>query len=1055
MPPWPPDGVRAIISPMGKAYDAVRETVEKLAAVPAPAGALDRVLGVVESTSPEVSLEAIEDAQIAASLSLNGLSKLAEEDRPYRDRVEVFPVRGDKVLGGKYPDGSFAAFGGGIDGKQRAEAAGKREVQEESGRRVEKVERLPVSETAYDWDTRSENHPGMSEAQREKIKKRIEEFRGQKTTYLVADLPKQRPQKHTDETSIKNVKMYSIDEALAMQEQAAKKARGKKREIAKGRLDALEAVKEIVEEAKEKAAAGKVYRFTDPQGQGIYEAVHLKDPEQHEQLIPEYSWLPNPDINMKGTVSHFTPRGKHEYRKRHAKKHRKIVGSVKKELSDRPDQPLYEDEFQVISKAACATACCTNSLVVDQVIEELAKEARVARKSRDEFAPGIPAKRGIYPIPEVKEDDQNQTWTASLSKHPAARRGDHLDLRLIDPQGRAHSWAFQEMPDPGKNTYAVQQPTHKKRYALRDQPFTIPEGYGATRPGEKVEPLYVKGVEVVEASDKRIRVLKHDGQQSEEIMMKRVMPALSAKQPPLWVINNATKTRSTGEGQKIPSSKSKYQETDPERISLTDLSEVMTPKIDGAHVVVDMAKDQRFMRVYSYRPTERKTGLIEHTFKFPDFQNRKSDASVNNTMIRAELWGSDRSGKAIPAEELAGILNSSVERSRRIQQEKDVTLRLTGIDVIRHGGKSYENKPFADKLEALHAVKKGTGGMIELPPIAATPEEKATMIEMIRDKKLPMTEEGVVVHDLTSSRTTKAKFRPGHDVYVKEIFTKPKGVARGHAGGFAFSWEPGGEAAGRVGTGFSHEMRKDMLENPERYVGRVATVKSQGAYQNKVDKSQLGALRAPSFQRWHLDKNDPAQMQKEGTVYHGSPKKIKELEPRADHNDDRIPPSVFASPSKSFAKTYAGRSWGDKDFEQTTQAVGDKRKVVMREMRPGAIEDIFEGASGHVYHLPEVGFKNPPRKRTVLEVVNESPVTPKRDEAINNVLETLKSDPRVELLPYDPDHSHTRDGIRRSLKRMQEMPDKGKGYREWRLKGAPRSIVNMFLEEEQRLKGGK
>jgi hypothetical protein len=54
-----------------------------------------------------------------------------------------------------------------------------------------------------------------------------------------------------------------------------------------------------------------------------------------------------------------------------------------------------------------------------------------------------------------------------------------------------------------------------------------------------------------------------------------------------------------------------------------------------------------------------------------------------------------------------------------------------------------------------------------------------------------------------------------------------------------------------------------MLANPERYIGRVAKVRSAEAFQNRQDPSQLGALRAPSFQGWHLDKTDP-ELLKEG-----------------------------------------------------------------------------------------------------------------------------------------------------------------------------------------------
>jgi len=489
--------------------------------------------------------------------------------------------------------------------------------------------------------------------------------------------------------------------------------------------------------------------------------------------------------------------------------------------------------------------------------------APALRPQPGEFAPGIPGDRGIYGIPKVRPRADNPEWTASLSLHPAARRGDHHDLRLVDPKGRAHSWAFQDVPQPGKSTYAVQQPTHKKRYALRDKPFTIPEGYGATRPGAQVEPKFVSPVEIIEASNDKVRFLKHEGQQTQEFVVRKLTPSMGNVRP-MWALHNATKTRSTGEGKRIPNTKPTYKEITPESINLDDQEQIMTPKLDGAHVLVDLpGEGDRFARIFSYRPTARETGLIEHTFKFKDFQKRRGSPQVKNTMIRAECWASDADGKAIPAEQLGGLLNAGVLKSRKKQDELGIKLRLTGFDVVRHNGRNMENKPFAEKLQVLNKVNKVTRGFVELPEIAHTPEEKKQMLESIKNHQRLDTDEGVVLHSIAKAEPpTKAKFKPDVDVYVRNVFDKPKGKAKGHAGGFEYSFTPDGPVVGRVGTGFDHTMRKDMLENPENYIGRVAKVKSVRNSENRTDPSQLTkALRAPSFQGWHLDKTDPKLME--------------------------------------------------------------------------------------------------------------------------------------------------------------------------------------------------
>lgn len=470
-----------------------------------------------------------------------------------------------------------------------------------------------------------------------------------------------------------------------------------------------------------------------------------------------------------------------------------------------------------------------------------------------EFAPGIPTGRVIKPIPRVRSKSDNQEWDVSLSMHPALRRGDHYDLRLVDPKGRGHSWALPRLPEPGQSTYAAQQATHSKSYSLRKKPWEIPPGYGQTQIGRKVEPVFVQKAEVVEAGPEKVRFLRHHGQETDEFTLRKVY---REGMTPLWALNNATKNRNTLEGQKLPSSKPKYKEVRPEQVDFSDVGEVMTPKFDGAHVLVDMKGPKAPMRVYSYRPTERRTGVIEHTYKFPDFQKRRTTNSLRNTMIRAELWAS-KDGKAIPAEQLGGILNAGVLNSRRKQQEMGVDLRLTGIDVVKHKGKNYQNKTFEDKLKALRDVTRGTKGLVELPPVARTESEKRQLMTDIESGKFPETREGTVLHRTDSAAPpTKVKFKPQDDVYVREVFSKSRGKARGHAGGFAYSVTPDGPVVGRVGTGFDHKTRKDMLDNPEKYVGRVAKVKSQGPFPS-------GALRAPSFDEWHIDKTPP-ELMKEG-----------------------------------------------------------------------------------------------------------------------------------------------------------------------------------------------
>jgi len=485
-----------------------------------------------------------------------------------------------------------------------------------------------------------------------------------------------------------------------------------------------------------------------------------------------------------------------------------------------------------------------------------------------ELAPGIPSKR-VRRIPVVRSRAPNEEWDMSMSLHPAKRRGDHIDLRLVDPDGHAHSWALPaEMPKPGKAVYAVQQPTHTGEYALQKKPFELPPGYGETRQGEKVTPITVAKTEIVEAGQNKVRFLEHLGKKTREFVLRRLdAPTPDGKR--MWVLNNATKTVGTLEGKRLPLYKPKYKATEPEKIDFDDDDKVLSAKIDGAHTVMALHGKDKPVRVYSYRqPRAEESGLIEHTHKFPEHHLRRSSNELKGTIIRTELWGS-RDGKAIHATDVGGLLNSGTLKSRRKQEATGTKLRLTAIDVDRYKGRKFEDKPFADKLRVLREVvgkvRDADGEpVLELPPMAFTAEEKRRLHDLIKGKKLPETEEGLVQWDLAEPRPMKAVFRPDHDVYVRGVFKKPRGEARGHAGGFEYSWTPDGPVVGRVGTGFTHAMRRDMLQNPEDYVGRVAKVKSMDAKQNKTDPSQLGALRAAGFKGWHLDKNTPEMMKEAG-----------------------------------------------------------------------------------------------------------------------------------------------------------------------------------------------
>lgn len=493
------------------------------------------------------------------------------------------------------------------------------------------------------------------------------------------------------------------------------------------------------------------------------------------------------------------------------------------------------------------------------------KIAQCQKNAAAEFAPGIPAQKVTSRLPTISPKTENR-WMLAVQQHDAARAGKHYDLRLVDPDAnKAHSWAIPKakLPSPGEKLLAVQTFTHTPEYALHfgeHKTERIGKGYGKGR----VRMALKTPAEIVESNNDYVRFNTYEGKQNNEYVLRRTHNNK-------WLIQNVNVTKDK-DGRKIPQSKPKYKELTPEKIDFTDTNQLMMAKVDGAHNTF-LLEHRKPVRIFSYRPTERSTGLIEHTHRFlPGLQTRVPKA-LDGYVLRGELFAADPvTGKARDAVETGATLNSGVWKSR--ERQMHAPLRAVIFDVARQAGKSVEELPYKDKLPILERVSKALP-FLEMPPRANTPKEKINLLNRIRTGVEPITSEGVVLWPMEGGTAIKAKFRPDHDVYVREVF--PEEGKRGNlAGGFTYSWTPQGKIMGRVGTGFTHQLKQDMLENPQKYVGRVARVRALGVYPDPSNSKKPGALRAPSFQDWHLDKG--LQPLEEKTARHRNiPPEIKAL----------------------------------------------------------------------------------------------------------------------------------------------------------------------------------
>jgi hypothetical protein len=460
-----------------------------------------------------------------------------------------------------------------------------------------------------------------------------------------------------------------------------------------------------------------------------------------------------------------------------------------------------------------------------------------------EFAPGIPLKRPVERLPRITPKTINR-WTVAVQDHEAARAGRHYDLRLVDPDaGKAHSWAIPKahLPEPGERLLAVQTFTHTPEYALHfgeKKPEVIGKGYGKGR----VRMALKEPADIIESNNNLVRFNVYQGKDIQEYLLRRTKDNK-------WLIMNTTVTKEKRPD--IPQSKPKYREVEPDKVDVTDNKQLMLAKVDGAHNTFVLDHKQP-VRVFSHRPTERATGVIEHTHRFLPGLTARVPKGLDQLVLRGELFAADpHTGRTREAVETGAILNSGIWKSRETQTHSP--LRAAIFDVARRAGKDVETIPYEEKLRILERVHRALP-FLELPPMARTAKEKVDLLNRIRTGQEPITGEGVVMWPTEGGAPIKAKFRPDHDVYVRQIFAET-GKRPGLAGGFEYSWTPRGKVVGRVGTGLNHDLKRDMLDNPAKYIGRVARVRAQAVYPDKSNPRKPGALRAPAFKDWHLDKN--------------------------------------------------------------------------------------------------------------------------------------------------------------------------------------------------------
>lgn len=536
---------------------------------------------------------------------------------------------------------------------------------------------------------------------------------------------------------------------------------------------------------------------------------------------------------------------------------------------------------------ACAAACDPRgtgyndqyNLVFDHLVfDELIKDAAV----------GIPDRR-YYGDPAKIQEGSLQSLV--VQKHLAERAGQHYDVRMGDPQG-LYSWAARHpLPGPGQKRLIVQQPMHAYKY--KDFEGIIPKGqYGAGKVSKQEEgellftsvtPEMIHFTTAHRKHPERFVLFKPQGWGEKD-----------------WMLMNVTPTKP------VPYAKTRYSRVPADRVEqlfqqMRD-GDTVEAKVDGASTLVKILKDG--VELLSYR-TSKETGrpILQTERVFHGRPKRSIPADLVGTVLKGELYGlrrddaadkgelvgtdsadtgsnatatgttatsgtADQPGRVdagdgsvgtaartargrrsvIDPQELGGILNATVANAIRAQRERGIDLKTLVYDIQQLGNEQIDSSsvPRAERrkmIERVLGVLDPEQKHFHISQAATTPEEAAKLWADIQAGTHPLTREGIVYHP-AQGRPSKAKLLEDADVHVRDVFPGEGKYQGTGAGGFAYSLDPDGPVVGRVGTGFTDETRREMLQDPSSWVGRVARIHSQ-------QQLPSGAYRAPAFLALH------------------------------------------------------------------------------------------------------------------------------------------------------------------------------------------------------------
>ena len=431
------------------------------------------------------------------------------------------------------------------------------------------------------------------------------------------------------------------------------------------------------------------------------------------------------------------------------------------------------------------------------------------------YAPGLPFKGYKGNLADLPTDT---VLTLVRQLHNARRAGLHTDVRIGTPAG-LYSFAMpKDLPtEVGQKHLAVPTELHDFNYGKWEG--EIKSGYGKGT----VELLENGPVVILKNTPDKIQFTRGTSQNSPIYTMIKTKNG-----------NYIVSIKQNGQPLLVKAYKKDHFKSMPisDIADEIDKGAQVRPKIDGASTLVYLG--DKGIRAFGTRVGA--TGeRPEYTDIIGNLRGFSVPKSLQGRMLRGELYGV-RNGKPIHPNELSALLHSNLVNAIDKKQKGGIHLLIAALAENKNGADDYWAGADDIAAQLKHPAIHG------LPPV--TGEAAKRLVNQIVAGKYPLTREGVV-WQLPGQKPVKSKVIDDYDVVIRDIFpAETQGEPR--AGGFTYSFPGSDKVVGRVGTGFSHAMLKDMLANPQNYIGQTARVHSQ-------EQLGSGALRAPGFLSMRAD----------------------------------------------------------------------------------------------------------------------------------------------------------------------------------------------------------